>query len=319
MQCNYVLNFKNGLAMVTIVKAKKTVNSNQDSISSGNSNEDIIHSDNIPAKKEWMPSEPFAKEQIASNTNKEINTDLLYGFIDRHGKQIVPIKNLDATEFSEGLAYIMNPDERGYIDTTGKLVLKMEETVGYEFSEGMAAVSNAQFKVGFINKQGKLMVNYLYDEPTTFSEGKAKVNIDELFGFINRNGDIKIALQYDDVKDFHENRSFAGRLSSQQIIKWALIDTTGKLLTDYIFKYVRDFSEGKAAVLLDSLWYYIDFNGNDAINAKFNYAECFVNGLAWASIHSKNKYGFINQIGKYVFTIPKPDKAIDLRLNRAVR
>ncbi|MER3329953.1 MAG: WG repeat-containing protein, partial [Candidatus Kapaibacterium sp.] len=87
-----------------------------------------------------------------------------FGYIDTNGKVFKEIKYRDALSFSEGLAYVMKDGERGYIDHSGKMVIPLEENiVGYAFSEGLAAVSNDKFKVGFMDKQGKQKMGFVFD------------------------------------------------------------------------------------------------------------------------------------------------------------
>jgi hypothetical protein len=43
-----------------------------------------------------------------------------YGFIDKHGKQVIPCKFDEASDFSEGLAVIKIGDRYGFINAEGK-------------------------------------------------------------------------------------------------------------------------------------------------------------------------------------------------------
>ncbi len=249
-------------------------------------------------------------------TNEEAQTER-YGFINRRGKQAVPTEKIDAIPFSEGKAYVMDRDSRGYIDTTGKMVLEMHDMVGYKFSEGLAPVSDMAYKVGYINHDGELVIDKIYDEPGEFSEGVASVTSGGKFGYINKEGKIVIPLIFDYTRKFKNSRSFVGIINKKHITLWALIDKNADLLSDFIFIIVKDFSDGMAAVVETDKWGFIGTDGKYLIKPQFNSAGSFVDGVSWASIMDK-KYGFIGKKGEYLFEIPKPIKVVDLRLNTQV-
>ena len=120
--------------------------------------------------------------------------DNKYGFIDKSNNVIIEINREYETyftgmDFSEGLALA---DENGkdiYIDTKGEKVFELEDGVSsYGFNEGLAKVEKNDM-VGYINKDGKLVVDYKYNSGFDFSDGLAKVYTDdESFEFINSKG-----------------------------------------------------------------------------------------------------------------------------------
>ncbi len=84
-----------------------------------------------------------------------------YGYIDRTGKEVIPLKYDDAGFFSEGLAIVgIATGESGY-------------------------GSVPPCKYGFIDKTGKEVVPCKYDDVGSFSEGLAKVALDGKWGFLS--------------------------------------------------------------------------------------------------------------------------------------
>jgi len=77
-----------------------------------------------------------------------------YGFIDKTGKEVIPIKYDDAHSFSEGLAKVKLNDKYGFIDKTGKEVIPIKYDYAEGFSEGLAQVklNNKWF---YINQKGE--------------------------------------------------------------------------------------------------------------------------------------------------------------------
>ena len=76
-----------------------------------------------------------------------------YGFIDKTGKEVIPLKYDNAFDFSEGLALVWLNEKCGYIDKTGKEVIPIKYYNADSFSEGLASV-RLNGKWGYIDKTG---------------------------------------------------------------------------------------------------------------------------------------------------------------------
>lgn len=241
------------------------------------------------------------------------------GFIDHNGRQVIQTEYIDALDFTEGLAYLMNEGVRGYVDTTGSFKIILDKLIGFKFSEGLAAVSDENIRFGFIDTTGKMVIEKQFDEAGNFSEGLAKVNNDGKFGYIDKSGKLEIGYYFDEASDFSENMAFVGEGDMiQKLINWGLIDRKGEMVTEFIFDEVRPFFEGLAAVRLGQNWGFLKPDGSFEHKIEFSYADSFVNGIAWASQKDKGIFGFINHKGEYVMKLPEAERYIDLRLNRAL-
>lgn len=263
---------------------------------------------------------PFHFKQGYALTVKyldEKGTQRLYGVIDSTGKTIFDNVLPDALEFSDSLAYIDNYDKKGYINLNAEFAIQIPDTlVGYRFSEGLAAVSNADMKVGFIDKSGEIIIPLKYYEAGIFSEGLCKVFGENGFGFINKQGDLVIAHRFDEARNFVEDRAFVGVLDDDYKLTWGFIDKDGKMIESYIYSNVLDFSEGLAAVQKDKLWGYIDKNGKTVIDFQFNEADSFKNGLAFVVDRQNKKAGYIDKKGNYIITFNRFEILIDFRSNK---
>lgn len=260
---------------------------------------------------------------MVSNDSRDADFPKIYGYIDREGNEIVAPKYKDALVFQEGLTYVMNDEERGYINTDGEFEIKFQDTlVGYRFSEGLAAVSNSSFKHGIMNREGELLTEFIYDEPSYFSEGLARANYKGEVGLIDTLGNIIIPFDYFEIKEFSEGRSFAAIPGKGMSFRWALIDRKGNFLTDHIFNYVNDFNQGLAAVKhIKKGWMYITKDGEEYLDNTFRYINNFAGEeeLAWASKLVNYDYyvsGFIDKTGEFVIPIEDYVFAFDLRLNK---
>ena len=248
----------------------------------------------------------------------------LYGIIDKQGRYITPMKWIDIEEFSEGLAYVMNPEERGYIDTSGKFAFKLDSAFGgYGFSEGLTPISDARIdRFGFMDRTGKLVIGYNFFEAGLFFEGLARVFIPNKedgrggFGFVNKNGKLVINNFFDETRIFSEGYNFVAIVGEKNITKWCIIDKDGVSKTDFVFGEGKDFSESIAAVreLYDTMWYYIDTNFKK-ITDKYKFCGSFKNGKALVVDVNDRKY-YINKDGKILFELPpNADIILDTRTN----
>ncbi len=252
-------------------------------------------------------------------TVKVINEkgDQRYGFINRRGEQVIPSTNIDATQFSEGLAFLRNDEKRGYIDTSGKFVFEMDSLVGYDFTEGLAPVSNSEYLVGFIDRKGEIVIPLQYDEPAEFTENLAPVTTLGNFGYIDQTGTRVIPFKFHVAKNFYEDRAFVGMIDIEKITHWAMIDPLGNLLTNYNYIHTRDFNEGKAAVMEKNLWGYINSDAKYVIEPQYRFAHNFKDGLAFAA-DTEGNFGYINEKGDYEIKIENPVKVVDFRFNTRV-
>ena len=157
--------------------------------------------------------------------------------------------------------------KRGYIDKAGKLVINPQWDSSYEFSEGLAVVCvgncdmdhyvgyryrkdfqmerlEQSFKYGYINEDGQMVVNPMFESARSFGEGLAAVCVGHGC-YIKPLGETK--------QDGEEQ-------------KWGFIDKAGKMVIPPQFANVNDFHEGLAAASVGDKWGYIDKTGKFVIN-----------------------------------------------------
>ena len=162
----------------------------------------------------------------------------------------------------------------------------------YDFSEGFAGVKLNR-KWGFIDKSGREVIPFKYDEAGYFSEGFAQVKLNRKWGIIDKNGREVIPLKYDNVCFFYEGFDRV-KLNG----KWGFIDKTGKEVIPCKYDDAWNFSNGLAAVELNGKWGFIDKTGKEVIPCKYDYAGEFEEGLA--TVELNNKCGLVDKTGKEV-------------------
>lgn len=226
-------------------------------------------------------------------------------FIDKNG-QILNMSKIysDAQDFSEGLALVAVPGERGvgYIDTTGKMVIPQDDSheEAGSFREGLARIKQGG-KWGYIDKLGQTVVGPKYDDVLSFSGGLAPVKLDKKWGFIDHGGKMVIAPQYDLAYMYTEGLA-AVKLGG----KWGYIDPTGKIVVPLQFSDAYGLSEGLAQVKDGSKWGYINKAGQMIIQPAYDMARKHSAGLA--PVKTNGKWGYIDNAGKMVI-LPEYDEA----------
>lgn len=285
----------------------------------------IMTSNGQIAVTEFDEIRPFKQGLAIIGKNELYNNDTIikkYGYINQKGQVVVKMNYLEALEFSEDLAWVMNFDERGYINKKGEFVIKKwNKGFGNNFSDGLAAFIGDSGRTCYIDKKGKMKLDFLYDEAYEFKEGLARVNNLSFFGFIDKSGKLIVKYSYDFCNDFSGGYAFVGIPDTGYTkVKWGLINKFGAMMFDFTYSAVNDFSEGIASVFDGHKWKYIDPQNIQIIDKKYDYAESFKNGLAFVYDRETNTQGYINPLGEMIIPLPKEAKEIiDLRFNKKMK
>lgn len=209
-------------------------------------------------------------------------------------------------------------DMWGYIDKEGKILINPQFAEATVFIDGIALVRSADNKYGYIGEDGKYIINPTYKSALPFSEGIACV--------VPENGKPQFIDEKNNVKFTVNTGEYCGSfnegLAPVKIEdKWCFIDKEGNIKINAQFDYVRLFSEGFAAVSTtnkekgETLWGFVNKKGEITINYQFKYVGRFNDGLAVVS--DGEKYGYIDKSGKYVIN-PQFEAAGDFKNGMAI-
>lgn len=173
-------------------------------------------------------------------------------------------------------------------------------------------------KWGYIDFNGKIVIQPQYIEANPFSEDFAFVKIGEIYdhnvlikdrGFININGDFVSHSEYQKVGSLRNGRirvkkTGAGIFTNSS---WGFVDSTFREIIEPIYTDVGNFSEGLAWVRLrerfliftvSDKYGYINKKGEVTIPLQYEKAGEFSEGLANITIEGKK--GFIDKTGNIV-------------------
>jgi hypothetical protein len=239
--------------------------------------------------------------------------EILYGFLNRQGKEIIPIKYESVTNFNSGKAVGKIQDGKyELIDLNGKILQTFEYVFVGEFSEGFLAFQPTNdAKYGFINDEGKVVIEPKFESAQAFKDGRAVVNMGENFGFqyglIDRTGKFVYEPVYNNISMVGDKRVTLGKAIDKEKpfvgSLYALADTDGNILSDYKFYDVGDFNKGYASATEGTNTFFIDRNGQMVKNlpiAKGNGTLSFEGALIKGNIDLRLRY--YNQKGTLVWS-----------------
>ncbi|MGL5722233.1 MAG: WG repeat-containing protein [Brevinema sp.] len=153
-------------------------------------------------------------------------------------------------------------------------------------------------KWGYINAQGRVLVEPNYDSASGFSSGRGRIGkvVDQefLYGFINSSGQEVIQPKFLYVSDFHQ-----GLAAVQIRDKYSYLLPNGEISPD-LFDQIYPASENISRFRNNGLYGFVNASARVIIPASFTEAENFQNGLA--AVKVGGVYGFINPRGE--FAIP---------------
>ena len=109
------------------------------------------------------------------------------GFIDKNGKEIIPLKYSNASSYSDGLAAVCKDNKCGYIDKSGKEVIKIKYDSVTDFNEGVAIVESNGKKM-YIDKSGKKVISKEFEDAGNFTGEYAVAKKDGKVGVIDKKG-----------------------------------------------------------------------------------------------------------------------------------
>jgi hypothetical protein len=143
----------------------------------------------------------------------------------------------------------------------------------------MSGFADDNSKYGYIDRTGKFVIEPQFNEARDFSyNGMAVV------GFAQ-----ELTVLFDNTEtDEESNKTIQERNKNQpplkegivRVVKWGVINETGRIIINPIFDNIGNFSEGLASVTIGGKCGYIDETGKYVIEPKFAKCGMFSHGIA---------------------------------------
>ena len=187
------------------------------------------------------------------------------------------ITNTDSAKLSNSLFIVKKNGKYGYINRDGKVVIDFQFDAARDFSEGMAGICVGPCKFfsdnprddfsldqtfqglyGFIDTQGKLVINPRFTVVGQFSHGLAAAATGELkmkgsaalkLGYIDRTGAFVIPPQFQTAGGFDEGGFACVSIMTGPESRYGFIDANGKFVINPQLYSASGFDRGLAAVI----------------------------------------------------------------------
>jgi len=154
-------------------------------------------------------------------------------------------------------------------------------------------------KFQFVNRQTLQPANQLlWDETEPFTNGFARVLLNNKFSFVNINGNPIAAVEFEDARNF-VNKLAAVKKSG----KWGFINETGKTVIPFGYEIVYDFEEAVTPAYNNRKWFLLKKNGEVIMPLDITVCYGFKNGVA--KITKGNQEGILYPDGKMVLGAAK--------------
>jgi len=204
----------------------------------------------------------------------------LWGYLDSVGSELIPYQFDHAYKFVDGRARVVQGGRHAIIDCDGKILFCCQATdplpqyswarQDYIFmlNEGLT-LDFCNDKWGFLDSQGKVAVDYAYDDAAAFYQGLAAVKVGKKWGYVDKRGQMVIAPTFEEASEFHEGRAHAKvkvKQGGKMVTRYGFIDTTGAMVIEPQFSKTDErpvcFQFGLAAVVKEKRRQYINVNGD---------------------------------------------------------
>ena len=231
--------------------------------------------------------------------------DNLYGYIDRTGKEIIPCQYLQAKDFSNGFAIVLDQECKVcIIDKEGNKKAILKEAYNLiDFHSYSNDLALCRFEINFLScfnymnkkQEFQITLDNKYQQAYDFVNGFAIVVDKNGYGFIDKTGKEVIPCQYERAQNF------SGKLApvlKEVNGKWGYIDKNNQVKIPFQYDEAYPFRDGLALVEKNGLYGYITQNGLEKIPCIYKSAREFKEGLALVKDET-GKY-FINTHGSKV-------------------
>lgn len=187
----------------------------------------------------------------------------------------------------------------GFIDRKGKIVIPIKYFCTH-FHEGLSACGYNK-KYGFLDLNGNVKIPFQFDFAKSFSNGFAVIEKNKRYGYIDKTGSIVIQPVFWNAGDFEADRA---SVQINRDAPWSYIDKKGNPIVNKRWSIISSYSEGLAIIVVNNKYGYVDIQGNIKIQPRFLKAHPFQNGLALVVTHdSQWNYleAYINTNGDFVY------------------
>lgn len=201
----------------------------------------------------------FDKNGIAIVIVKETD-DLKYGIINKKGEYIIEpqmeyISDFDGNGLAIAAIQSSGATKYGFINIQGEFVIEpiFTKTNGFKGNELAVVAVKSQDKetYGFINTNGDYVIEPRYDSASNFSNGAARVAVDDKVGYINESGEYLFEPNTRNIKSAGDMSKFGLALASNKRAGYGrvgFINSNGDFVVDPVFEDADPFYDDGYAI-----------------------------------------------------------------------
>lgn len=181
----------------------------------------------------------------------------------------------------------------GYADSTGYVRIEpLYESEQYFYSNYAIVEKNGKF--GVINKSGKTVIYFSFDEIEELDNGYFIVKREDKYGVINIAGNYVLKCLYDDIKNFDEDL-----IAAKKDNLYGFYDKSGKLIIPhkYLDAYSFKYNTGIVSYQKDQ-YQFIDRADNKIGSTVFEWIEPFKSNIT--RVRSETGFGLADKSGKII-------------------
>lgn len=170
---------------------------------------------------------------------------------------------------------------------------KNDDSRNLLFNSDLIAVEK-DGKIGYINQNEEVIIEFIYDEATAFHMGTAIVKKDDNYYLIDDEGNMLTNEGYIWLYKSEENNQVFYKKNG----KVGLLSESGEIITDPLFDHIIPFSEGVAWYYQNDLYGLIDSSGDIIIEPTYKQVRPFRNGYSVVMIDQL--LGLIDKEGQVI-------------------
>ena len=212
-------------------------------------------------------------------------------------------------DFSDGLCFVISNGEY-FIDKKGNKLFVLDKGLSTDsirhFSDGLLCVVNDDWKCGYVDKSGRLVIPCTFDNANPFYKGVAHVVKDGRDYYIDKMGN----RTYNIPKGVPTtNRTFYEMLygNHSDVLsiecregKYGVNNINGENIIPFIYDGITFNNEGLIKVEKSGKFGWLDEKGKEVIPIQFDTANNFSDGLAHVTLIGKGE-GFVDKHGNTTF------------------
>ncbi|MGO4106124.1 WG repeat-containing protein [Paenibacillus sp. YAF4_2] len=206
--------------------------------------------------------------------NQQADGKTMYGYVDRSGKEVIPLRYEDASDFANRKAIVKIKDNHyALIRHDGSTEAEYHFPFVGVLGDGLLPFQQeANGKYGYINEKGNVRIQPAYSTAFPFQNGRAIVNnaadFGSEYGLIDTRGNVVIQTIYNDIQALGQQRYAVGKAidQAQPFLGsiYAIFDADGKRLTEFIYTNVMEYKRGLASASNGKTTFFINTSGNPA-------------------------------------------------------